>query len=159
MSVNVRPKETVARFTISAEGTGVAQTARPGGTTHVIAVDTLAAFGGKDSAPSPVAYALTALVSCNQVTAQIVAKEMGITLESFVFELAADLDTAVMVGGASDRSGNFERVIVDAVVRTDATPEQFARLKSETERRCPISQLYIKSGLEFESTWRAEPLS
>jgi organic hydroperoxide reductase OsmC/OhrA len=93
------------------------------------------------------------------VTAQIVAKEMGITLASFVFDLAADLDTAVMVGGAADRSGNFERVIVEAVVRTNATPEQFTRLKAETERRCPISQLYIQSGLAYESTWRAEPLA
>jgi uncharacterized OsmC-like protein len=158
MSVNIRPKETVATFTIHSEGTGVSQTARPGGTTHEIAIDTLAAFGGRDSAPSPVSYALAALVSCNQVTAQIVAKEMGVTLASFVFDLSADLDTAVMVGGAHDRNGNFERVTVDAVVRTDATPEQFATLKAETERRCPISQLYLKSGIPLVSTWRAESI-
>jgi uncharacterized OsmC-like protein len=158
MSVNVRPKETVATFTIHAEGTGVAQTARPGGTTHTIAVDTLAAFGGADSAPSPVSYALTALVSCNQVTAQIVAKELGVTLESFVFDLSADLDTAVMVGGAHDRNGNFESVTVDAVIRTNATPEQFATLKAEVERRCPISQLYLKSGIPVVATWRAEAI-
>jgi uncharacterized OsmC-like protein len=156
MSLNVRPKETVATFTIHSEGTGVAQTARPGGSTHEIAIDTLPAFGGRDSAPSPVSYALAALVSCNQVTAQIVAKEMGVTLASFVFDLSADLDTAVMVGGAHDRNGNFERVTVDAVVRTDATPEQFAALKAETERRCPISQLYLKSGIPLISNWRAE---
>jgi uncharacterized OsmC-like protein len=158
MSLNVRPKEAVATFTIHSEGTGVAQIARPGGSTHEIAIDTLPAFGGHDSAPSPVSYALAALVSCNQVTAQIVAKEVGVTLASFTFDLSADLDTAVMVNGASDRSGNFSRVIVDAKIRTDATPEQFAALKDETERRCPISQLYRKSGIALFSTWVAEPL-
>ena len=158
MSINVRPRETVATFAVHSEGSGVSQVARPGGSTHEIATDTPAAFGGRDSAPSPVSYALAALVSCNQVTAQIVAKEMGVTLASFVFDVSADLDTAVMVGGARDRSGNFERVTVDAAIRTNATPEQFASLKAETERRCPISQLFVQSGIPLASRWVAEPL-
>ena len=80
MAINIRPKETIATFTIAARGTGVAQTARPGGSTHDILVDAVPAFGGNDSAPSPLSYALAALVSCSQVTAQIVAKDLGIRL-------------------------------------------------------------------------------
>jgi putative redox protein len=156
MAINVRPKETLATFSVSSIGTGVAQTVRPGGSTHVIPVDAAPAFGGRDSAPSPISYALAALVSCSQVTAQIVAKDLGIKLESFAFELAADLDTAVLVGGSRDADANFERVSVDATIRTNATPEQFAALKLETERRCPIYQLFARSGVELVTNWRAE---
>ena len=158
MPSTVRPKETVVTFTVTSQGTGVAQTVRPGGSTHEIFVDAAPAFGGNDSAPSPISYALAALVSCSQVTAQIVAKELGIRLERFAFDLTADLDTAVLVGGAHDGNANFERVAIEASIATDATPEQFAALKAETERRCPISQLYARSGIELVTHWRATAL-
>jgi uncharacterized OsmC-like protein len=159
MAINLRPKETVATFTVASHGTGVAQTVRPGGSNHDIFVDAAPAFGGNDSAPSPISYALAALVSCSQVTAQIVAKDLGIKLESFAFDLSADLDTAVLVGGSQDGNANFESVVVDATIRTDATPAEFAALKAETERRCPIYQLFARSGVAVETTWRAEALA
>jgi uncharacterized OsmC-like protein len=157
--LNVRPKETLATFTVAGSGTGVAQTVRVGGSTHQIAVDTLPAFGGADSAPSPISYALAALVSCNQVVAQIVAKERGIRLDAFTIDAAADLDTAVLVGGSHEANANFEALRLEAVIRTDATPEQLAELKAETERRCPIYQLYARSGVAITTTWRAEAAS
>ena len=155
MSINLRPKESIATFTLHAEGTGVAQTARPGGSTHDILIDAPSAFGGRDSAPSPLSYALASLVSCSQVTSQIVARELGIRLDGFTFDLSADLDTAVMVGGARDANPNFERVYVEATIRTNATPEQFAHLKEETERRCPVFALFSKSGIDITTDWRA----
>jgi uncharacterized OsmC-like protein len=158
MATNLRPKETLATFTVSSTGTGVAQTVRPGGSTHEIRVDAAPAFGGHDSAPSPISYALAAFVSCSQVTAQIVAKDLGLRLESFAFELSADLDTAVLVGGSHDADANFERVVVAGTIRTDATPEQFAALKAETERRCPVYQLFARSGVDVVTNWRAEPI-
>jgi len=155
-AINLRPKETVATFTVSGTGTGVAQKVRVGGSTHEIAVDTLPAFGGADSAPSPISYALAALVSCNQVVAQIVAKDLGIRLDSFAFDASADLDTAVLVGGSHDADANFESLTLDATIRTNATPDQFAALKAETERRCPIYQLYARSGVRLTTTWHQE---
>jgi uncharacterized OsmC-like protein len=157
VSINLRPKESIATFTLHSEGTGVAQTARPGGSSHDILVDAPSAFGGHDSAPSPLSYALTSLVSCSQVTAQIVAKELGICLDAFTFDLSADLDTAVMVGGAHDANPNFERISIEATIRTNATAEQFARLKAETERRCPVFALFSRSGIDIETDWRAVP--
>ena len=62
----------------------------------------------------------------------------------------------MLVGGA-EGNANFDRVEVRATV-TDASEEQFATLISETERRrCPVTQLFQRSGLEFENNWtRAE---
>lgn len=151
------PKETVVPFVVHASGTGVAQQIDVPGSPHAFETDAYPAFGGKDAAPSPLLYLLGSLSSCNQVTAQLVAKDLGITLGRFTFEVQGDLDTAVFVGGV-DGNANFDRVEVTATVESDATAEQFARLQDETDRRCPVSQLFRRSGLEFVTDWRQAPI-
>jgi putative redox protein len=153
----IRPKETVVPFAVHGEGTGVAQTLTAAGDAgHVFHADAYPAFGGEDAAPSPLFYALGALTSCNQVTASLVAKDLGVRLGQWTFDIQGDLDTAVLVGGA-EGNANFDRVEVRATVETDATEEQFATLISETARRCPVTQLFARSGLEFVNEWtRAE---
>jgi uncharacterized OsmC-like protein len=151
-------KSSVIPFVVRAEGAGVAQQlTTAGGTAHVFQTDAYPAFGGRDAAPSPLFYALGSLTSCNQVTASLVAKSLGIQLGAFSFEVQGDLDTSVLVQGA-EGNANFERVIVRATVETDATDAQFATLVSETERRCPVSQLFKRSGLVFENVWTRSAL-
>jgi uncharacterized OsmC-like protein len=145
----------VVPFTVHAEGTGVAQTLTAGG--HVFHTDAYPAFGGTDAAPSPLFYALGALSSCNQVTASLVAKDLGITLGAWTFDVRGDLDTRVLVAGA-EGNANFDRVEVRVTVETDASEKQFAKLVAETERRCPVSQLFVRSGLEFTNDWTRAPL-
>jgi uncharacterized OsmC-like protein len=155
----VRPKETVVPFAVHGEGTGVAQELTAAGDAgHVFHADAYPAFGGDDAAPSPLFYALGALTSCNQVTASLVAKDLGIRLGRWTFDVRGDLDTAVLVGGA-EGNANFDRVEVRATVETDASDEQFARLVTETERRCPVTQLFVRSGLEFDNRWTRVALS
>jgi uncharacterized OsmC-like protein len=153
--MTVNPKETVVPFVLHGEGIGVYQTLTAGGG-HVFSTDAYPAFGGADSAPSPLFYALGALTSCNQVTASLVAKDLGIRLGHWSFDIQGDLDTSVLVGGA-EGNANFDRVEVHATVETDATQEQFDTLVAETARRCPVTQLFDRSGLEFVNSWaRAE---
>ena len=57
-----------------------------------------------------------------------------------------------MVGG-EDGNPNFDAVTVRATVATDADEETFARFKAETERRCPVTQLFQRSGLAYSSEW------
>lgn len=142
----------VVPFTVHGTGTGVAQRIVIPGSPHAFDTDAYPAFGGADEAPSPLFYALGSLISCNQVTAQLVAKDLGVTLGRLSFEATGDLDTSVLVGG-QEGDANFRRVVVTATVDTDATPEQFEQLESETQRRCPVSQLFIRSGTDFSSTW------
>ncbi|WP_299056224.1 OsmC family protein [uncultured Nocardioides sp.] len=145
-------------FTVQTSGTGVAQEVTVlGEVEHVFHADTYPAFGGADAAPSPLAYALGALTSCNQVTAQVVAKELGVTLGELSLSARGDLDPSVMVGGA-EGNANFDAVTVDATVQTDADAETFDRLVSEVDRRCPVTQLFRRSGLAFTSEWKALPL-
>lgn len=104
------------------------------------------------SGARPLFYALGALTPCDQVTASPVAKDLDIRLFRWTFEARGELDTAVLVGGA-EGNADFDRMQVRATVETDATPAQFERLVSETARRCPVTQLFERSGLEFANDW------
>ncbi|MEU2349108.1 OsmC family protein [Modestobacter sp. NPDC049651] len=154
----VRPKASVVPFTHTASGTGVLQRVVVGGDAgHTFEVDTYPAFGGRDASPSPLSYVLAALSSCNQVTGSVVAKELGVALGAWSFDVRGDLDTAVMVRGA-DGDANFDAVTVTVSVETDADEATFERLAAETERRCPVTQLFRRSGLEYTSTWNRSAL-
>lgn len=100
---------------------------------------------------------LGALTGCNQITAQLVAKDLGVELGTFRASAVGDLDPSVLAGGA-EGNANFERVVFEVEVETDADDEQFARLQAETERRCPVTQLYVRSGLEYVTSWTRVPL-
>ncbi|MEH3155983.1 MAG: OsmC family protein [Gordonia paraffinivorans] len=157
MSSTIRTS--VVPFVVEATGSGVAQhlTAQ-GDNKHEFDTDAYPAFGGKDAAPSPLLYALGALTSCNQVTASIVAKDLGVSLGEFTFRIQGDLDTAVFVTGA-EGNANFDKVTVDVTVQSDADEATFQKFVSEVERRCPVSQLYIRSGLDFTSNWTQAELA
>lgn len=152
-----RRKDTVVPFTVTGTGTGVAQTVDVDGK-HTIAVDTYPSFGGADAAPSPLSYVLAALTSCNQVVSAVVAKDLGLTLGTVHARAVGDLDTAVIAGGAQGNA-NFDAVRLEVSIETDATEDQLEHLRAETERRCPVSQLFIRSGLEFTNTWTRLPLA
>jgi uncharacterized OsmC-like protein len=147
---------TEVAFLVHAEGLGVAQTLTSD--SHVFHADAHPAFGGADSAPSPLAYALGALSACNQVTASVVAAELGVRLGEWTFDVRGVFDPAVLATGVQGNA-NFRRVVVRARVRTDASERQFARLVAETERRCPVSQLFRHSGVELVNDWAPEPLA
>ena len=149
----------VVPFTVQSRGHGVAQDVTvQGENAHEFASDAYPAFGGADAAPSPLAYTLGALTACNQITAQLVAKDQGIRLGEFAFTARGDLDPSVFVGGA-EGNANFQAVTVEASVETDAEGEAFDRFVAELERRCPVTQLFKRSGLDFSSTWKPLPLS
>ncbi|MEU9821002.1 OsmC family protein [Pseudonocardia alni] len=141
-------------FAVSGQGTGVAQTVAVDGAGYVIETDAYPAFGGKDEHPSPLAYTLASLSSCNQVTSSIVAKELGITIEHVRFDVAADFNPTTMTTGTHrDGETTFQNLRVDAVISTNGTDEQVAQLARETERRCPVSQLFALAGVSITSTW------
>jgi len=148
-------------FVIHGSGSGVAQTiVAEGQAGHTFQADAYPSFGGQDSAPSPLFYALGALSACNQVTASLVARELGIRLGHWQFDVRGDLDPSVLATGA-EGNANFSRVAIEVRVETDASEAQFARLVSETERRCPVTQLFKRSGLALHNQWtrRALPLA
>ncbi len=58
-----------------------------------------------------------------------------------------------MLVQAADGNANFDKVTVRATVETDADDAQFQQLVREAERRCSVTQLYKRSGVEFDNVW------
>ncbi|KAL1966471.1 hypothetical protein VTN77DRAFT_4393 [Rasamsonia byssochlamydoides] len=146
-------------FRIDSEGTGVAQTVTVQGSPHKISVDAYPSFGGKDTAPTPLAYSLTSLSSCSQVTGSLVAKDLGIKLGRWQVTVKADLGTDVLVKGEQGNA-NWDNVELLVRVQTDIQGDdtKFQKFADETERRCPITQLFKRSGAGWKSQWVNEPL-
>lgn len=153
----VTPKlgSTIA-FRISGQGVGVAQTIEVKDSPHKISVDAYPSFGGQDAAPSPLAYNLSSLSSCTQVTGSLVAKDHGIKLGEWKVSVDGELDPAVLTTGQHG-NGNWSSIGLTVNVQTDAKDDAaFRKFTSETERRCPVTQLFKNSGVKWSSQWSNE---
>lgn len=146
---------------IQGQGSNTIQTISVQDKTYKIKADTYTPLGGTDSSPSPVAYALASLSSCNQVTGFVVAKDHGIKLGEWNVEVDGVLPTEVLVGGEQGNP-NWKSVVLRARVQTDIKGGQedpkFQHFVAEVERRCPITALFKLSGVEYSSEWVNEPL-
>lgn len=143
----------LVNFAVSGAGTGVAQTVAVSGADYVIRTDAYPAFGGQDAHPSPLAYTLASLSSCNQVTAQIVAKDLDITIEAVRFDVSADFDPTTMTTGRESADATFQDLRITAEITTDAPADQFDRLRDEVARRCPVSVLFARAGVQITNDW------
>ncbi|KIW91710.1 uncharacterized protein Z519_07678 [Cladophialophora bantiana CBS 173.52] len=146
---------------IRGQGTGTLQTIDVEGKPYKIQTDTYQVLGGNDSSPSPVSYSLASLGSCTQVTGSVVAKDHNIKLGRWDVAVEGLLPTAVLVKGEQGNP-NWEKVALNVKVQTDvkggSDDPKFRHFVSEAERRCPITQLFIRSGVAFSSEWINEPL-
>ncbi|MGQ0577103.1 MAG: OsmC family protein [Pseudonocardia sp.] len=149
----------LVNFAVHGAGTGVAQTVTVAGAEHVIHTDAYPAFGGKDAHPSPLAYTLASVSSCNQVTAQVVAGELGITIDAVRFDVSADLDPTTMTTGRTSAEPTFQDLRIAAQITTDATADQFEILREEVARRCPVSLLFARAGVKITNDWVRVPVS
>ncbi|KAM5350102.1 hypothetical protein ACJ41O_006607 [Fusarium nematophilum] len=146
---------------ISGHGSGTIQAISVKDKPYGFSADTYTVIGGQDSYPSPVAYALASLSSCNQVIGFLVAKDHGLTLGEWHVTVDGQLPTAVLVGG-EEGNPNWESVALKVRVQTDAKggneDPKFHHFVAEVERRCPITQLFKRSGVTYTSEWVNEPL-
>lgn len=147
----------VLDFDVSGSGEGVLQQVAVDGTSFTFSSEGHRAFGGTDSAPSPLDYVLAAFISCNQVTSKIVALGQGIELGRFEGRINAKLDNSVLAFGA-DGNGNFESVTLDFSLETALDDDAFAAFTAEIARRCPVTQLFERSGVTIHSNWTNKAL-
>ncbi|EGP84227.1 unnamed protein product [Zymoseptoria tritici ST99CH_3D1] len=140
-------------FEIRGTGDGVAQEVSVKNSSHKLTTDAYPAFGGKDAAPSPLHFNLTSLSSCTQVTGSLVAKDLGINLGKWDVEVAGHLDPSVLTQGV-EGNANWKAISLKVRVDAEASKVDFEKFASETERRCPVTQLFKRSGVEWSSDWQ-----
>ncbi|KAF5649658.1 hypothetical protein F52700_554 [Fusarium sp. NRRL 52700] len=142
---------------ICTNGSGYIQTISVKDKPYTFSTDAPKVIGGQESHPSPIAYTLASLSSCNQVTGALVAKDQGLKLGKWRVLVEGQLPTAVFVGGEQGNP-NWESVDLEVSVQTSADDAAFQHFVAEVERRCPIAQLFKRSGVTYKSKWVNEPL-
>ncbi|SIQ16080.1 Uncharacterized OsmC-related protein [Alkalispirochaeta americana] len=104
-----------------------------------LVLDEPPSLGGTDSGPNPVEYELASLAGCLNVTGHVVAREMGITIESLTMTLSGALNPARFMGQSdADRAG-FKGITVDMKVSSSADAATLEKWRDTVESRCPVS--------------------
>jgi uncharacterized OsmC-like protein len=96
-------------------------------------------LGGQDGAPSPLELILAAQGGCLSYMTFFIGKEMGIDVKGTEVSIKASLDPAKFAGTDRSVRAGYQSVHVHIRVDADATPEQLAKLRSEVDSRCPVS--------------------
>lgn len=119
---------------------------------HELTIDEPPNMGGTDQGPDPLSTLLASLAGCENVIANLVAKDIGFDLQGIEFDVKGDLDPRGLMGQA-DIQPYFNQVYVHAIVKTDETLERIQELKEKTDARCPVFTTFEAAGIPIEATW------
>ena len=109
--------------------------------------------GGTGEGPSPTATAYAALIGCTNVIGNKCADKLGIDIGHLTFEMEVDFDRrGVLLMEEVDVP--FTAIRLEVTSNGVASEEELAVVARETEKFCPISKLYEKSGTNLTVTWR-----
>jgi putative redox protein len=137
-------------FKVEGKGNGMRLDAVAG--KHTIAVDEPESFGGRDSAIDPLSTLLASLIACENVMAQIIAKEMNFDLQKISFEVDGSLDLSGLMGNLEVKP-YFDQVEVKASVVTSESQERIDELQRAVDLRCPIFRTFKDAGIPIENIW------
>jgi uncharacterized OsmC-like protein len=96
-------------------------------------------LGGRNGAPSPLDFILAAHAGCLNYMTFFIAKELGIPVSGTEISVKGVLDPAKFVGTDRSVRAGYQSLEVMIHIKSPATADQIARLKSEIEARCPVS--------------------
>ena len=79
-------------------------------------------------------------------------------LGEFTGRVEADLDNSVLVLGA-EGNPNFSRVKLTVELETELSDVAFEEFVAEVSRRCPLTQLFVRAGVDVSSDWTNKVLA
>lgn len=145
-------KPIVRRKRMSARNDGSMRTVVDAGEFGTFTTDEPTQHGGGGGGPSPLQAVLGALCGCEAVTFHRTAAELGFVYEGIDFDADFTIDVRGRMGDRSVRP-HFQRVRVEARVRTDESTERLAAVVEETEARCPVFNLIRDARVEVDMAW------
>lgn len=116
--------------------------------TPEITIDEPAERGGTNTGATPVENVLAGLCGCDAVITHSVAQIIGFDYSGIDYECEAIIDPRGSRGVSGVRP-YFETVNFTIRVRSNESPEKFAKLRKNVEHRCPVSNLIRDAGVEF----------
>ena len=120
---------------------------------HRWQIDEPAAFGGQDTAPSPVDMLLGSLAGCICAAGNLIAREMGLPCEGIEMQVSGQIDSGRFLGMGGEGRPGFSAITVTMQTGADWPPAQKAEWLRQVKARCPvIDNLASPTALEFELT-------
>jgi putative redox protein len=119
---------------------------------HEIIVDEGKHMGGQDLGPNPLQTVLGALAGCENVSAHIIAREMNFDLQGLTFKIKGEFDPRGFMGDPNVRP-YFEKITVEAAVKTSESEERIQELKEKVESRCPVYTMLKAANVEMDDHW------
>jgi len=92
-------------------------------------------LGGE--APSPIEYVLVALAGCFNVVGEIIAREMGISIDNLRVEVSGVFNASKLMTGVGERAG-YKEISVKVAVKSDADAETLRSWLERVRERCPV---------------------
>ncbi|GIL36364.1 OsmC family protein [Phycicoccus sp. DTK01] len=108
---------------------------------HAFEQDEPAGFGGADSAPGPVDYALAGLASCQIVVYKYWAAKTGVALDHIAVDVDGDFDFRTMFGFEGGGRPGLTDVRVAVRVSGSEAPERYEELQRLVDEHCPVLDL------------------
>ncbi len=109
-----------------------------------------------DTGPTPLETALAALMGCEGVIINRCAKAMRFAYSAVEIDGEGEVDQRGSRGVPGVRP-YFNWVRLEIQVRSNETPERFAKLIKNVEARCPVMNLFRSAGVEVATDWRLLP--
>lgn len=136
---------------VTAQTEGVTVKANAG--KHEFMIDEGKHMGGQDSGPNPLQSVLGSLAACENVTARMVAREIGFDLQDISFNISGEFDPSGFMGKA-DVQPYFETVTIEADITTTESVERLKELQEKVEARCPVYTMMKAAGVNMVDTWK-----
>jgi uncharacterized OsmC-like protein len=140
-AVDDDPANAQALFTAQGTLVGVTEVDIQTGA-HSFKVDEPPALGGADVAANPVQYALASLGSCQAITYQFWAEQLGIGFDTLSVRVEGDLDVRGFFGFDDSVRPGFSAVRVEVTVAGPESPERYQDLAAAVDRHCPVLDLF-----------------
>jgi uncharacterized OsmC-like protein len=135
------PANAQALFTAQGTLVGVTEVDIRAGA-HSFKVDEPPALGGADVAANPVQYALASLGSCQAITYQFWAEQLGIGFDTLSVRVEGDLDIRGFLGFDDRVRPGFSAVRVEVTVTGPESPERYQELAAAVDQHCPVLDLF-----------------
>lgn len=140
-AVQADPAAASAVFTAEGTSTGPVSTTISVGR-HTIHTDEPTNLGGKNKAPSPVQYALVALVSCQILSFRFWAAQLGVQVDELDVSIEARLDSRGFFGLDQQTRPGFGAVTMAVQVGGPEAPEHYAAVQAAVDAHCPVMDVF-----------------
>jgi uncharacterized OsmC-like protein len=141
-ALSTDPRQATATFEANSRLVGPTEVAVKVGSGHSFAVDEPEALGGANVGANPVEYALAALGSCQAITYQVWAAQLGVTLDKVEIAIDGDIDLRGFFGIDDGIRPGFNTVRMRVSLSGPESEARYKELAAAVDAHCPVLDVF-----------------